>query len=346
MKNVIESRTIAVAIVLFWFVCTLALLFSGNLQWNDERTLNVCSWVGIFDPAAVSLFEKETGIKVKLSHYTSNEELMVMMNSTGGVGYDVIVPSDYAVMLLKKNKLLKVLDHTKLSFFGRLNPHLMGHAFDEDNRYSIPYAWEIFGFGIDTLFFGKQPLPALGWDAIFDASQNFKIIMTNDPIEAVLFAVHYLYGVVHGITEDQIRDVKRVLKEQRSRINAYTNFRADYYLITRNCPLVVTSSSHIVRALQKDKDLAFVVPEDGTFATIENITLVAASQHEDEAYQFINFMYRKELVSHHVQLFGYLPAVTDIDEVVIPLDQKRFQFFYRPMSEAALQDLWIEVKST
>ena len=70
--------------VLVW-VC---LIFSA-LYWPkwkifkyDENTINVFVWGDIFDPAVIADFEKETGIKLNLSYYSSNEELIVKLKAT------------------------------------------------------------------------------------------------------------------------------------------------------------------------------------------------------------------------------------------------------------------------
>src|SRR3569832_328639 len=105
------------SVILFW----IALIF-GVLYWPDEtfltnnRSINVFVWGDILDPSVVADFEKETGIKVNMNFYASNEEMLVKLKATGGQGYDMIIPSDYSVEILIKDGLVKELDKTKLNF--------------------------------------------------------------------------------------------------------------------------------------------------------------------------------------------------------------------------------------
>ena len=132
------------------------------------------------NPRPLTEFEKETGIKVNLSFYASNEELQVKMKATGGEGYDLIMPSDYAVSILMKEDLIQPLDHSKIDFWDSLYPVLLNQKFDPGNRYSIPFEWEVFGFGFDSDFF-KDRSPPNTWRAIFDPDYiDYQIAMKND----------------------------------------------------------------------------------------------------------------------------------------------------------------------
>ena len=52
----------------------------------DENTLSVFTWGGLIDPEVVQRFERETGHKVHLSFFSSNEELLAKMRATKGKG--------------------------------------------------------------------------------------------------------------------------------------------------------------------------------------------------------------------------------------------------------------------
>src|ERR1700722_18720735 len=122
-------------------------------------------------------------MKVHLSYYSSHEELLVKFKATQGKGYDMIIPSDYAVGALAQTGLLKEIDKNRLPFWKEIDPLLLGHSFDPHNRYSIPFSWEVFGLGIDKETFIPPSEPSWRW--IFDEKLiSYRILMINDPIEA------------------------------------------------------------------------------------------------------------------------------------------------------------------
>lgn len=70
---------------------------------RNHKVLKVYSLGDYFDPALIDEFEKETGIKVVLDNFDTNEEMYPVMTK-GTVKYDVICASDYMIQkLLKRN---------------------------------------------------------------------------------------------------------------------------------------------------------------------------------------------------------------------------------------------------
>ncbi len=159
-------------ILLFWSSMLTLLLYLPTFEREElePTSISVFTWGDILEPELIQKFEKKTGIKVYLNYYASNEELMVKMRATGGKGYDMIIPSDYAVETMRKEGLLKKLDHSKLHICSKIHPLLLNRKFDPDNSYSVPYLWEVYGLGYDKNFFGPNP-PFASWDLIFDPSQ-------------------------------------------------------------------------------------------------------------------------------------------------------------------------------
>lgn len=352
--------------MLLWALVIIGLLFAPRLSFlmPAQKSINILTWGSIFDSSTLSEFHRRTGIKVNISYYSTNEELLVALKSTRGYGYDLIVPSDYAVKILKDHRLLKKIDKSRLDFWDSLNPLLIGHFFDPANDYSMPYMVEFFGLGFSKSYF-KGSLAQPSWELLFKDPRTYKIAMVNDANEAVNLAAHYLYSSSIGhlvqSSDDQIKEIKELLVKQKAWVEAYTDFRPDYFLLTHNCPLVVTQLSSIIRAQEQSSDIGFAIPREGTFMSIENLALPCGSQN-DAVYDFINYVYRPEVVINHFEKLASLPAVVnvlptlhfegDLQKTIISLltlnrsEFEKFVLFYLPiMPENKLNNLWVEVKS-
>ena len=60
----------------------------------QSGSLNVFAWGDYFDKnTIIADFEKQTGIKVNLSTFGSNEECENKLRAAGGKGFDIIFPS-------------------------------------------------------------------------------------------------------------------------------------------------------------------------------------------------------------------------------------------------------------
>ncbi len=188
---------IRLIIICAWvFLIFIFLFFKENSLLPDfeENRLHIYAWPEMFLPEVIDQFEKETGIKIKIHCYTTNEELRLNLKTKQKKGYDLIFPSDYCVQMLIKENLLKPINKTKLNYLDKINPILLGLEYDKTNQYAIPYQWEIFGFGIDTDYFKEKSFNP-SWDLVFNPENfNLKFAMVNDSIEAVNFSARYLFG--------------------------------------------------------------------------------------------------------------------------------------------------------
>lgn len=347
-------------VILIWTALIFSALYFPKLKVvtaTDANTINVFVWGDILEPTVIADFERETGIKLHLSYYASNEELIVKLKATKGEGYDLIIPSDYAVNILIREELLKPLDKSKFAFWNTTNPNLLGHYYDPNNDYSIPFEWELFGFGIDRDYFKEHPQKPT-WGMIFDPSiVNYRIAMNNDPIEAIEFASFYLFGPLPTLNSSQTREIRELLIRQKPWVAAYVNFRGDYFLATKNVAVVVASTSYIFRSKRLFPFVGFVVPEEGSFLTIENFCIPKPSKKEDLVYKFINYLSSPKSVVAHFNTYTLFPAtlhaqgIMDMDAdaakimLSTPEDFKKYHFFRNLLPEDQIRDIWVEVKN-
>ncbi len=292
-----------------------------------------------------------------MNYYTSNEELIVKLKSTGGKGYDLIAPSDYAVKILRTNDLLQIIDTSNLHFFNKIHPILLNQQHDPTNAYCIPFQWEVYGFGIDQDYFKDHPFTR-SWGQIFNESMiNYKIVMLNDPIEAVNLAAYYLYGPITHLTEEQSQKVRKLLIKQKSWVEAYASLRPDYLLATRNCTIALSPSSYIFRTSKQFPYVKFVLPKKWSFITIETLAIPKTSAKVELAYAFLNYIFEPENFAKLIEAYHLFPSTTDVFPHLHMQDsfeqvyrstadnKQKFYYFKYLIDEKITRDIWIEVKS-
>lgn len=352
----LKTVFVRVGMVFFWTALIFAILYWPELPY-EKKSLNVFTWGDILEPSVIAEFERKTGIKVHLNFFSSNEELIVKLKATHGEGYDLIIPSDYSVEILSKEKLLKTIDKSKLDFLSHLNPALLGHSFDPENQYSIPFEWELFVLGIDKNYFQTHPLDP-SWKMIFDPKVvDYRIAMINDPVQTILMASFYLYETVEKLSPKQLQAVTNLLTQQKKWVTAYADFRGDYFLATKNCPIILSSSSYIWRTMRKFPFVGFVVPKEGSFVTIENFCIPAASNKDHLTYELINFLYQPQSMVIHYETYGIFPATLDVIPY-LKLDNqtkellntssetfKKLHFTRMITSQENIRDTWVQVKA-
>ena len=346
---------IRLLVVAFWGGVIFLFLFAPRAVTflGPKKSLTIFTFPLLVDAQRLAEFEARTGIKLYIHYYENNDELLAKLYSAGGDnGYDIIFPSDYAVKtLLSKGTMLQKIDRSRLNFWKRLNPKLLGHSFDPKNEYSIPYQWEIYGVGFNQTFFGKK-IPDATWRLVFDERVGpDRVGMINNAREVVALASLYLFGKVKRLNNQELEQVKKLLIEQKKRVEVYTDLQANYLLYSKMCPIAVCTASDIWR--EDVPDLGFFVPREGGFVVIDNICVPTSCKNVDIVYQFINFLYESDVMTHHADLYAIWPTLLDVQgkeggRKLMEQSLKKFdtfQFFRHVASEQQLDDLWIALKA-
>lgn len=313
------------------------------------------TWADLLDQDLIEQFEQETGIKVHLSYFESNEELYARFKATDGKGHDLIVPSDFMVQTLINDGLLKPIDTSKLTFMSRLDKRLLNLYHDPGNKYSVPYYWAVYGISYNNRIF-KQGLSA-SWSPVFDCSLNVSVVLPETARETISIALLHLYGSLDNLNEKKLKSVQELLLNQKQCVGAYSETRADYLLITQEFPMAVIPSAIIWRTLHQYPYLEFMVPKEGTFVMIDNFALPKHAQHEDLVYEFLNFMYRPDNIRLTFEQRRFLPATIEL----IPLleendaapsiikahrsDPTNWHFFKNIPEQALMEEVWVALKA-
>lgn len=350
-----SKKFLKTLIVTGWLTGFTLLCYAPNMIPDkiESKHISILTWGDILEPDVIRNFENKFGIKVHLSYYGSNEELLVKMKATEGEGYDILVPSDYAVAKLIENDLVMPIDKSKLTNIDKIDPLLMNQFYDPGNRFSLPFEWEVFGFGYNK---DVLDLTKASWDELFNPSLDYKYVMSNDPNEAIQFASFYLYGPKLSLNQFELSVVIDLLSTARKRTEAYATFRSDYFLATRAVPLVVASSSYVWRSMKNYPFIGFKIPDEGSFLTIENICLSKKSRHVAQAHDFIDYLFSDESMKKHFETFSFFPTTlyqipnVDLDqdakEIIANRKQlfKKLRFIHELSSQEKIQDAWVKVK--
>ncbi len=353
MKRIFYHTTI----IMMWVSIFFGFLFLPNVSRHFKQdTVNVFIWAGMTDPAVFKQFEQETGIAVNVSYFGSNEELIVKLLATDAQGYDLIIPSDYAVSFLKDHDLLQKLDKKKLPCFSRIDPTFLNHYFDKNNEYSIPIEWYVLGFGINKKYYKKTPVKR--WDAVFSQKEldGERLGILNDSRELIGLAVFYLYKKNRVINAQEMQEIKQLLKLQKQYAEAYTDFRGDFLLESGNASIVIMANSFAVKCLSSSKDIEFILPEEGTFLELENCVIPKKCVQTDEVYTLINFLLRPDIQKHNFTEAISLTTTTDAQflydepfiaqtlEYLHQLPHESLALFQNFMTDKQVNTIWLGCK--
>src|SRR5580692_1423644 len=166
----------------------------------NAKVLNLFIWADYTAPDTIENFEKQTGIKVNVAFYDSNEDLETKLLA-GSSGYDVVVPTaSYFERQIKAGVYL-TLDKSKLPNLKNMDPQLMSKValHDPDNAHGIIYMWGTNGIGYNEKMIKElmPDAPLDSWRMVFDPAVASKVAkcgisVLDSPAEMMRAVYSYL----------------------------------------------------------------------------------------------------------------------------------------------------------
>lgn len=353
--NRISRWIIRALFVLFWVGALYLFLHLPAIYEYllPQKRIKILAYADSLNADFLADFEQETGIKVQINYFENNQELFVKLRESQEAGYDLIMPSDYVVELLIEEGLLKKIDTSRLNFWPDIYPSLLGHSFDPHNEYTVPYFWGIYGLGYDQDYFESE-LPPDTWGLIFDKKIAPPCVgMIDDVRELILIAGLYLYGDVSQINEEQLKEIKDLLLQQKEWVRVYSDSRTDYVLIAKTCPVSLVVSSDVSRTMRYYDNIKFLLPQEGSFAIIDSCAVPATSNKEEYVYAFLNYLYSPPVLQRYINRFGFFPPREGVQppKVNFPYTKptpelfEKLNFFSTKIPASELNKIWIALKA-
>lgn len=266
------------------------------------QELNLSIWGNYLSPEIQAKFEKETGIKINISNYSSNEELLAKLQM-GASGIDVAVPSDYMVQIMVKMNLLKPLNKDLLPNKSLISEDFLNQGFDPGNTFSLPYTWTTTGIAYNKeLYKGTMK----SWKDLLENKELQGKFALMDDVREALGAALKLHGAsVNTLKEDDLAKAKVTLLKAKKDIKMFTSDTIDILKNKEVLAAQAYSSDALQAQLQTNGKIAYILPEEGSTYAIDNLVIVKDAPHTEAAHKLINFLLSEEAeISKIKTIFG------------------------------------------
>ena len=268
---------------------------------SGKVTLNVLNWGDYIDPELLRQFEDETGISIKYTTMTSNEEMLVKLASADNI-YDVCFPSDYLIEKLVADDLLYAIDKTNIPNLSNIDPRFLDLSFDPGNKYSVPYMWGTVGILYNTTMVTD---PVDSWNILWDEKYAGQILMYDSMRDTIGITLKKLGLDINTRNEADILAAQEALIAQKPLVRAYLTDDIKMELINGSAAMGVVYSGDAVYCISENPDLAYVVPKEGSNVWFDNIIIPKTSKHTAEAEQFINFLCDAKVAAQNSDYIGF-----------------------------------------
>lgn len=336
---------------LFAAASVLALTATGSLA----QELNIYNWGNYTNPKLIEKFEAETGIKVTITDFDSNDTALAKVKA-GGHGFDVVVPTHTYVPIWISEGLLMASRPDQMSNFGNVDPVWVDVEWDPGRQYTVPWQWGTTGVVVNTKYYDGD----INTSSIFlDPPEELvgKINVVPEMGDVMVLAIMY-----HG--GEPCTDDKVVLKKVRDTlVEAKKSWLGmDYGNLEKFAKedlwAGVNWNGSTFRMRLQNENIAYGYPKEGYPIWMDSVAVLKDAKNVDEAKAFQNFVMEPEnaaLISEFARYANgikgseeFMPAdMKTAPEIVIPaelVDKGVFNQACAPETQAIYTRIWTDLQ--
>ncbi|MDM5332558.1 spermidine/putrescine ABC transporter substrate-binding protein [Ureibacillus composti] len=314
MKPLIQA-TIAILVICGLLFFTVDRLESAGSKGNTD-TITVYNWGEYIDPDLIKQFTEETGIKVVYETFDSNEAMMTKIQQ-GGSAYDIAVPSEYMVEMMKEKDLLIPLDHSKLPNLQNIDPYYLDLPFDPSNKYTVPYFWGTVGVVFNPNLIDDH-LTFDSWDDLWDPALSGKVFLVDGSREVMGMGLNSLGESLNSKDDALLRKATDKLIHLSPNIKAIIGDEITPLMINNEASVALTWSGQAADMMWENEELDYAIPKEGSNLWFDNLVIPKTAANVDGAHAFINFMLDAEVAAQNADYVGYATPNASAMELMDP----------------------------
>jgi len=254
---------------------------------ETPAVLRVYNWDTYIDPDILTAFEQQFGVAIDYQVFDNDGDLLEELRAGATDQYDVIVPSDFIVTIMRDEGLLAPLNKANIPNFANVDTPFISPVFDPANRYCAPYQWGTVGIGYNIEAVGRE---ISGLADFFDPAFAGRVVMLDDYRTSLGLALLYLGYSPNTTDARHIAEAADLLISQANQIAAYVGDDGQDLLVAGQYDMVIEWSGDIFQVMEESDNVGYVIPEEGSIIWTDNACIPAAAPHKDMAEGFINFL--------------------------------------------------------
>jgi len=316
----------------------------------DRRPrMNLYIWSNYLAPETVPDFERETGIRVTVDTYESNEEMAAKLLA-GAQGYDVIVPSNYILPSLVESGLLLEFPPGALTNAGNIAPVFRLPRSNPYPGYAVPYMWGTTGIAWRR---DKVAAPPDSWGVFLDSTYAGRMTMMDDAREDFGAMLRYRGHSINTTDPAILEQARDDLLTARPNLLAFVSAPVKGQVVAGDVWIAHMWSGEAANTAREAPAVGYLVPKEGSAIWNDLLAIPGNAPNVPEALRFIDYILRPDVGARIAEATGYgcpnaaANALLE-DPVPYPTEEElaRLEFAHDLGPATELVDrLWTEVKA-
>ena len=337
------------------------------------KVLNLFIWSDYLAPNTLSNFEKQTGIKVHVAYFDTNETLETKLLA-GSSGYDVVVPTaSYFERQIKAGVYL-TLDKSKLPNLKNMDPQLMERVarHDPGNEHGVIYTWGTNGIGYNEKMVKElmPDAPLDSWRLVFDPEVASKVAkcgisVLDSPAEMMRVVLSYLGRDPNSQKPEDLALAETTLLKIRPYIRNINSSEYIEALANGDLCIAVGYNGDVLQARDRAREankgieVKYMVPKEGSILWFDMLAIPKDAPDADSAYAYLNYIMTPQVMADISDFKRYananaaaqalvLPAVREDPAIYPPLELRQklaVQLADSPEQTRAITRMWQKFKT-
>ena len=238
----------------------------------------------------LSKLDKSINIPIKTSFYSKDKELdFADYEETA----DIIIARNYLIEESIYEEKMAELDNSLIENIGYINPQFLKSNYDDGRKYSVPLTWG----GIGILYRkDKFDNPPATWRWLLDSDKySGRVALINDGRTLIQIALKYIGISANSNDPSWINQAEGLLKRQKEHIKNFGNSDGIALILADEVDLAIATNEEALEVLEKDKNIGFVYPREGSLIWQDIICISANSNNKESAHYYINAILDAEI---------------------------------------------------
>ena len=321
----------------------------------SSGTVKVFAWQDYIQPNIAEKFEAETGIKLELTTYGSNDEAESTVRAAGGKGFDVVFPSI--------TNSASYVDDNGDNFFAPVPAEVnidavipsfvrdsaaLGGVFNGE-QILLPFDWGTEGITLNRAELDIADADLSFGDLFRDGTEGKSAFRQKSVIMGIGLYLDATGEVpsnrmldVYKSEEDARRvwgEVAKWIVERKDHFGAFWNNATEATAAFKEAGCVIGQTWDTTGLLlnREDGDFVYRAPKEGIITWLDSFGMLKGAENQEQAVAFMNFMLQPEIGGMFANNTGYNSAVTGAADFASEDFKKQFNEVY---TAEVLGNMW------